>query len=274
MIGVAISGLMMLHRIHALYRHHSCHHYIVCTLGCILTGFIVLNSWLLTHAEAEYIGFLPGNSHVTSCTMIFNPDQVPPVAATASAWLPLLYDTTVLVLTLARATPGLFSKSAGVMMHELVREGVLYYSVIFAVTLALTLMIETADPSIKNIAAQLELCLTAAMMSRITLGLKQFSRNCSRVQEFRLEYMKNAVAWQEVAHPTRAHAFRRGHIQHVERFSNDSRESFTSQHSGVDLATKTVEVVIAVHDNVMDTRWDIQGASSDNEKCSDSREPK
>lgn len=78
-------------------------------------------------------------------------------AASSSAWIPLIYDTSVLLLTLSRAIPGKSGISAGAMMHEIVREGVLYYSVIFAVTFALTLMIASADPTIKNIAAQ---CVT------------------------------------------------------------------------------------------------------------------
>ncbi|KAJ3515784.1 hypothetical protein NLJ89_g1548 [Agrocybe chaxingu] len=47
---------------------------------------------------------------------------------------------------------------------------------IFAVTAVLTIMIIAAPPGLKNITAQLELLLTVAMMSRITLNLKKSVR--------------------------------------------------------------------------------------------------
>ena len=79
--------------------------------------------------------------------------------APASAWLPLLYDTTVIVLTLIQTWPSHksnMSASANVNMiaAELLREGVLYYGVIFGVTFSLTLMIAFAPPGIQNICAQ------------------------------------------------------------------------------------------------------------------------
>jgi hypothetical protein len=49
----------------------------------------------------------------------------------------------------------------------------MYYSVICSITLVLTIMIVSAPPGLKNITAQMELLLTVAMMSRITLSLKK-----------------------------------------------------------------------------------------------------
>jgi len=107
--------------------------------------------------------------------MIFNP-SIGPIAA-ASGWLPLLFDTIVLALTLARTLSLAQRRSAAPrdIVHALVRQGLLYYALIFSVTLVLTIMIAVADVSVRNITAQLELCLTVTMMSRITLDLKRFA---------------------------------------------------------------------------------------------------
>jgi hypothetical protein len=93
--------------------------------------------------------------------------------ASASAWLPLLYDTVVVILTVARTASSVYSKVPGQMLRVLFREGILYYwsvdtmpyihhlltpchhfSVIFCVALSLTIMILHADQSIKNISGQ------------------------------------------------------------------------------------------------------------------------
>ncbi|VDB91623.1 unnamed protein product [Peniophora sp. CBMAI 1063] len=98
--------------------------------------------------------------------MIFNPryDRLAP----ASAWIPLLYDPTIIAFVIARTLPGSKGKATFAVIGTIA-----YYSVVFAVTFTLTLMIAFADPGIKNICAQLELCLTSVMMSRITLALKR-----------------------------------------------------------------------------------------------------
>lgn len=47
--------------------------------------------------------------------------------AAASAWLPLLYDTIVLVLTVRRTYAGIRSPTVSRTMPILLKEGVLYY---------------------------------------------------------------------------------------------------------------------------------------------------
>ena len=75
--------------------------------------------------------------------------------APASAWIPLLYDTTVIVLVIARTLPTNKHKvTFKAIGSEMLREGIVYYGVVFAVTFALTLMIAFADTGIKNICAQ------------------------------------------------------------------------------------------------------------------------
>jgi len=165
MIGIHIVGLMMLLRIFALYKSRK---WIVAGVGVLLLLQAVVNAWLLTRGDPvvhEYSG-------VHACTMIFS-STVPSVLASASAWMPLFYDTVVVTLTVIRLLPSIWNKHPSFVVRRLLADGLLYYSVILAVTSTLTIMIISADPGIKNIAAQLELLITVTMMSRITLSLKQ-----------------------------------------------------------------------------------------------------
>jgi len=127
-----------------------------------------MNSWLLTKGEAVVHNKASG---VVACTMIFDPAISK--LASSSAWLPLLYDTVVLGLTVNRTLPSLKNKNSSYVMKRLFQDGLIYYTAIFTVTLVLTIMIVAAPPGLKNITAQLELLITVTMMSRITLNLKK-----------------------------------------------------------------------------------------------------
>ncbi|KAJ2977857.1 hypothetical protein NUW54_g11367 [Trametes sanguinea] len=167
-IGINITALMMLLRIYAMYERKKS---IVIFVGVVFCVEFGVNAWLLTHGVAvRHRAGITG----TACTMIFDPDKVKGPIASASAWLPLLYDTIVFVLTIKRTYRGVKNPTVGRIMRVLLKEGLLYYSVIFTITLILTLMIVFAPDGLKNLTAQ----MTVAMMSRITLHLKkQASKN-------------------------------------------------------------------------------------------------
>ncbi|KAE9395202.1 hypothetical protein BT96DRAFT_997887 [Gymnopus androsaceus JB14] len=163
MIGINVVGLMMLARIYALYYREP---WIVAGVAALLFVEIGVYSWLLT------TGIAVQHTGIASCTMIFGESNK--IASSASAWLPLLYDTVVLVLTLRQTFPSIRRRandSTLYIMKRLLEDGLIYYSAIFAVTLVLTAMIAAAPPGLKNITAQLELLITVTMMSRITLNL-------------------------------------------------------------------------------------------------------
>ncbi|KAH9024815.1 hypothetical protein EDB85DRAFT_249814 [Lactarius pseudohatsudake] len=86
----------------------------------------------------------------TACTMIIDPD-VPAWIASSTAWLLLLYSTAVVSLTLYRTAGPLHSapKSTIEIFRVMLREGLLYYSAISTVTLAFTIMVVSADPSVR-----------------------------------------------------------------------------------------------------------------------------
>ncbi|KII86934.1 hypothetical protein PLICRDRAFT_43617 [Plicaturopsis crispa FD-325 SS-3] len=170
-IGVEVVALMMLLRVHAIYYYRN--KWAVYLVAGILVGETVVNAWLLTHA----IRVPHTDPDIHSCTMIFDPAVSD--AASASAWIPLLYDTIIFSLTLHATLPSIRHKQAGHIIRRLFEDGLLYYSVICSITVVLTIMIIAAPPGLKNITAQLELLLTVAMMSRITLNLKRTARDHS-----------------------------------------------------------------------------------------------
>jgi hypothetical protein len=165
MIGINIVGLMMLVRIYALYHRQP---WVVRSVAALLLVEIGVYAWLLSTGIA--VSHAPGTN---SCTMIFGESNR--LASTASAWLPLLYDTVVVALTLRKTLPSIKGRNQGqstmYVMKRLLEDGLLYYGVIFAVTATLTIMIAVAPAGLKNVVAQLELLITVTMMSRITLNL-------------------------------------------------------------------------------------------------------
>ncbi|KAJ7751003.1 hypothetical protein DFH07DRAFT_827319 [Mycena maculata] len=166
LIGIHIVALMMLVRINALYSTKRI------VVGIVFFLFLVMFSmyaWLLT--KGEPVKHNP-QSGVHACTMIFPPNLS--AIASSTAWLPLLYDSVVFVLTLLKAVPIVGKENGTYMMRRLLEDGLIYYAAIFSVTLVLTIMIVSAPPGLKNIAAQLEL-MSVTMMSRITLNLKKFA---------------------------------------------------------------------------------------------------
>ncbi|KAH9986924.1 hypothetical protein BJV74DRAFT_988371 [Russula compacta] len=169
MIGVTVVALMMFLRVRALYSQSLLVQFFVLV---ILFTFIGLNSWLLTHGIPVPH---PAYPLVDSCTMIVDPKISGPLAS-SSAWLPLVYDTAVIFLTLIGTAKHRNSKDTGQMFRAMFKEGLVYYSVICTITLVFTMMVVFAEPSVRNITGQVQLCLTVAMMSRITIHLKRSAR--------------------------------------------------------------------------------------------------
>jgi len=168
-VGIQVAGLMMFLRVRALYNKKKA---VVWSVMLVFLVWVGVNAWLLAHGQA-----VPHASGIHSCSMIFDPSLGK--ISSASAWLPLIYDTLVFALILNKTKPALYRETAGHIVRTLFADGILYYSVgmasslICAVNLVLTIMIINATDGLKNIAAQLELLLTVAMMSRITLNLKK-----------------------------------------------------------------------------------------------------
>ncbi|KAL0569577.1 hypothetical protein V5O48_012386 [Marasmius crinis-equi] len=169
-LAVEVVGLMMFLRIRALYARNKAIQGLLVLILLFETG---MNAWLISRGQPVVHNPDSGRtSH--ACTMIFDPSISG--LASASAWIPLLYDTIVFGLTINRTLPAIRRKQAGVVLKRILEDGLLYYSVIFIITLVLTIMIIAAPDGIKNILAQTEQLVTVAMMSRITISLKKEGR--------------------------------------------------------------------------------------------------
>ncbi|KAF7975330.1 hypothetical protein HWV62_9765 [Athelia sp. TMB] len=111
-IGIEIVGVMMLLRIRALYSKKW---WVSALVAFVLLGETATNIYLLMNAIP-----VPHPSEVHSCTMIFNP-KLNGGATSASAWIPLLYDTLILALTLHRTMPAIRHKEAGDIIRTIFR---------------------------------------------------------------------------------------------------------------------------------------------------------
>ncbi|KAG0704839.1 hypothetical protein DFH29DRAFT_333045 [Suillus ampliporus] len=107
---------------------------------------------------------------VHSCREVYD---VPPAVSAARAWLPLAYDTVIFLMTLWRTLPSIRDRGPGRILHTLLLDGTLYYTVICSANSVLTVMIIRAPPGLKGVAAQLVFLLTVVMTSRVTLNLRK-----------------------------------------------------------------------------------------------------
>ena len=93
--------------------------------------------WLLIHGQA-----VTHEENVDrACTMIFaNVGEFPP---SLSAWIPLVYDTVAVILVLFKCIPQK-KVSMSRIYDTLIRDGILYYGVLFGVNFVLGTMIIVA----------------------------------------------------------------------------------------------------------------------------------
>jgi len=162
-VSVGIAASMMIIRVYAVYGENKG---ILALLALVLSAQVGVQAWLLSGAQA-----VPHPAGEHNCTMVFGNNVGS--WGSAYAWMPLLFDTTVLALTVLRTLGLVRSGRAGNIVRTLLRDGIMYYSVIFSANLVLTVMLISAPVGIKGIAAQFEQLITVTMMSRITINLKK-----------------------------------------------------------------------------------------------------
>lgn len=166
-LGVAVASLMMLVRVRAIYDGEP---YVMFILWSLYSFMFGVNVWLLTTAgPVKHIG-------ISGCSMLFGQRvHISGAWISATAWTPLCFDTAVIVFVILRTWRTLRVKATrhSKIIRVLIRDGIMYYSVIFVINFVLAVMIVRAPDGIKNICAQLQLLLTVTMMSRITLSLRK-----------------------------------------------------------------------------------------------------
>ncbi|THV03610.1 hypothetical protein K435DRAFT_650917 [Dendrothele bispora CBS 962.96] len=123
MVGIDIVAMMMLIRIFALYYHNQ--KIVVYGVASLLVVQIAVNTWLLTRGT--------GMTRVSSCTVFLSLTAlVSSWIASSTAWIPLIYDTVALVLTVYKTLPQLFNKTGKIpgtfeIMRRMLEDGLLYY---------------------------------------------------------------------------------------------------------------------------------------------------
>ncbi|KLO13597.1 hypothetical protein SCHPADRAFT_940259 [Schizopora paradoxa] len=188
-IAIEVSALIMFQRIRALYRYQRKVQYFVAGILLVETvifallmtsGTAVIHPDLFDHGMAEfpeYVFYSHSFGFALACTMIFNSKRWGGAFfPSLRAFIPLFYDTVIIVLTLIkyREFESVRTNGSGKnsITRTLLRGGMLYYSVIFVISTILAIMVIKAPSNLKNIAGQLQELLTVAMVSRITLALK------------------------------------------------------------------------------------------------------
>ncbi|KAL5524250.1 hypothetical protein ACEPAF_9390 [Sanghuangporus sanghuang] len=179
-IAFGVAGLMMILRVNALYGGRSrLVQVILCSLWLAQVGVC---AWLLS-TGMPYVA-VPHSTSLHSCSLILDPRRMYLAALFTTA--PLVFDTTVVVLTLYKTlaipwksvTAGKLRSctSFGVnnaLMKTILKNGLWYYAVVFSTNLTLMIMIVTASDGLKYILGQFSQLISVTMMSRITLHLRK-----------------------------------------------------------------------------------------------------
>jgi len=93
------------------------------------SSYLVLKS-LHDDLRSVDVSFCSTNFQKSTCFWRFL-REYSSVLASSSAWLPLLYDTVVLALTLNRTLPQLKNKKGSYVMKRLFQDGLIYYTCVY-----------------------------------------------------------------------------------------------------------------------------------------------
>ncbi|KAG2758037.1 hypothetical protein P692DRAFT_20710870 [Suillus brevipes Sb2] len=140
--GVSIAELIMLMRVHALYRDRK----LVAVPGILLLAWVALEVCLMALGK-----LVPHAQQIHSCREVYD---LPPALSATRAWLPLAYDTAIFIMTLWRTWPSDRSGATGPIFQIFQSDGILYFIVICSANIVLTVMIVRAPPGLKGIAAK------------------------------------------------------------------------------------------------------------------------
>ncbi|KAF8190589.1 hypothetical protein K438DRAFT_1831310 [Mycena galopus ATCC 62051] len=162
-IGIYVVGLMMLIPLYSNKR------LVVVAVGTLWLIMFSVQAWLLSKGQAVVHN---PESGVRACTMIFPPSLS--TIASSSAWMPLLYDSCILILTLIktvpatvkgqRAPPNRNRHDGSNIMKWLFQDGLIYYSWVVSLVISIGLNALLSGPYSR---------IPVTMMSRITLNMKK-----------------------------------------------------------------------------------------------------
>ncbi|CAA7263903.1 unnamed protein product [Cyclocybe aegerita] len=160
-VVTSLCGLLMILRVYALYRRSN-----------TLLAFL-LSIWI-----AQLVASAVGVSKAEALQLPPGPGFVGCILSAPSKWFavnwagPLILDGTVFFLTLWRTREYIFSSDRIPLLHILVRDGTLYFLVIFLVNLSNAFLFFFAPQNLKPVTSPLSVMLTSTMVSRLVLNLR------------------------------------------------------------------------------------------------------
>jgi len=165
---LAAANTLLILRIRALYRQAR---FIPILLGCLLLSQIAVGMWVYLQPGKIVISSPPDLPPIfDECINVPNP-----ALRSRSAlylFLETGFDSAIFLLTSYRTWSEVLAGRSRVR-NILARDGFFYYGVIFAITLSWALMVIFAPPDLQYINAIPTNCMTAIMVCRITLNLRE-----------------------------------------------------------------------------------------------------
>ncbi|TDL23995.1 hypothetical protein BD410DRAFT_131785 [Rickenella mellea] len=153
--------MIMTFRTYALYERNK---FVLCGLGFILVGQLAYSSLLVSAGKPIAI---PSNPAFNPC--VLDGDHHLGKWAQTLGVIPLIFDAVVLVLTIGR----LVKINRGVpTMQILLRDGVIYFLVIFSSNFTWVLMNFFAPPNYQQTLTTFCSFITVIMVSRLTINLR------------------------------------------------------------------------------------------------------
>ncbi|KAF8532566.1 hypothetical protein JB92DRAFT_602234 [Gautieria morchelliformis] len=161
---VAIAELIMILRVYAIYLANK---YVLVFLLSILSGQIITEAW-----GVQFSIRIPQPSTFPGCVPTGSNNWF------AALWVaPLVTDACIFVLTIWRTVR--YKRKHGRMttMDIILRDGIMYFFVIFSANLMNSLIYFLAPEDLKAVGASFSQLLTATMISRLQLNLRQARRS-------------------------------------------------------------------------------------------------
>ncbi|PPR07614.1 hypothetical protein CVT24_004167 [Panaeolus cyanescens] len=159
---VGICELIMILRVYALYGQSKA------VLAFLMLLWVVQIS---VSAAGLHTGFaVPLPDFLVGCILTGNSLLMPAVWVT-----PLITDSCIFILTVWRTRQYLTRSGKTPIMHIFLRDGAMYFFVIFLANLLNTVFYFTAVDDLKAIGASFSQLITATMISRLVLNLRSIS---------------------------------------------------------------------------------------------------
>jgi len=188
---MSVGQLIMILRVFAVYERNR---YIFAFLITLWFLQVVIS------AVGLHTGFaVPLPTGLTGCILTGKSALFP------SLWIaPLITDSAIFFLTIYRTKRYLrfYHKSASPTITVLIRDGALYFLLIFLANLMNTLIYFLAEPDLKAIGASFSQLLTSTMISRLVLNLRSASSSHTRHTSDKSQQYRTGITFVHSSHPS------------------------------------------------------------------------